>query len=109
VGVIDHGTPHDFRKIELPVAVCIGAGKLEERSGRWIQLMRLGCWRVSSGPLEGELEPKLLNAGEGRTQSQGCRAAAPQPLATAFRCCGRFVGVESHEESLLESSFCRLA
>ena len=67
VAVIDHGTPHDVSKIELPVAVCVGAGKLEERSCRWIQLMRLGCRRVSGGTLECELEPKLLNAGEGRT------------------------------------------
>lgn len=98
VGVIDHGTPYDVGKIELTVAVCIRTGKLEETPRRWIQLMRLGCRRVSRGPFKPELQPKLLNAREGRTQcKRGC-AATPQPIATAL-CCGRFVGVESHDES----------
>jgi hypothetical protein len=67
VGVIDHGTPYDVSKIELTVAVCIGTWKLEESPCRWIQLMRLGCWRVRTRPFKPELEPKLLNAGECRT------------------------------------------
>lgn len=67
VRVIDHGAPNDLSKIELTVAVCIGTRELEESSCRWIQLMRLGCWRVSTAPFKLELEPKLLNAGEGRT------------------------------------------
>ena len=64
VGVIDHRIPHDVSKIELTIAVCIGTRKLEESSCRWIQLMRLGCWRVGTGPFEAEIEPKLLNTGE---------------------------------------------
>jgi hypothetical protein len=74
-GVIDHGTLYDRRKIELTVAVSIGTWKLEESACRWIQLMRLGCWRVSTSSFKPELEPKLLNARECSTQGQ-CRSAA---------------------------------
>ena len=67
VGVIGNSAPHDVSKIELTVAVSIGTGKLEESSCRWVQLMRLGCRSVGTGPFEPELEPQLLNAGERRT------------------------------------------
>lgn len=77
VGAINYGTPHDLSKIELTVAVCVGTGKLEESSCRRVQLMRLGCWRVGTGPFKAELEPKLLNAGERRTQSQSRCSATP--------------------------------
>ena len=67
VGVIDHGTPYDVGKIELTVAVCVGTGKLEVSSCRWIELMRLGYRRVRTSALEAELEPQLLDVGECRT------------------------------------------
>lgn len=67
VGVIDHGMPYYVSKIELTVAVCIGTWKLEEGSCRGVQLIRLGCRGVSTGPFEPELEPQLLNAGKCRS------------------------------------------
>lgn len=99
VGVIGNGTPHHVGKIELTVAVCVGTWKLEESSCRWIQLMRLGYRRVRACSFEPELEPKLLNVGERRTQSRCCCAVTTQPFATAFRHCGRLAGIESHDES----------
>lgn len=102
--MIGHGTPYDLSKIELTVAVCMRTRKLEERSRRWIQLMQLGCRRVRSCPFEPELEPKLLNTGECRTQRQCCCAAATQPFATAFRRPARLVGIESHDETSSEGS-----
>lgn len=99
VRIINHGAPYDLCKIELTVAVCIGTGKLEESACRRIELMRLGCWRVSTSPFKPELKAKLLNAGKCRTQCQCCGPATTQPFATAFRGCGRFLGVESHDGS----------
>lgn len=97
--MINDGTPDHVSKIELAIAVRIGTGELEESSCRWIQLMRLGGWRVRTGAFKPELEPQLLNAGECRPQGERRCAAAPQPFATGFRRRGRFVGVESHDES----------
>lgn len=99
MAVVDHGIPYDGSQIELTVAVRIGTGKLEESPCRWIQLMRLGCRRVRTGRFKPELEAKLSNAGKCRTQNQCCCAAATQPFTAAFRCCGRLVDVESHDES----------
>ena len=66
VGLVGDGTPYDLGQIELTVAVCMGTGKLEESSCRWIKLMRLGYRRVRTCPFEPEIEPQLLNVGECR-------------------------------------------
>lgn len=66
MGVIGNGTAYDLSEIELTVAVSVGTRELEESPCGWIELMRLGCRSVSTGPFEPELEPQLLNAGERR-------------------------------------------
>lgn len=102
--MIGNGTPYDVREIELTVAVCMGTRELEESPCRRIQLMRLVYRRVRTGPFEPELEPQLLDVGKRRTQSQCCCATTAQPFATAFLCCGRLVGIESHDGSVVRSN-----